>query len=244
MNQEHADAIKRIVAENRNGRIFRRREITVDHPPQIFDRDGFWKQVVGCLLSTQQNVRPGTPVIRFLETVPFPLSLDACEQHEQELMNYAQSRLSAAGGIRFNKTIAGQVAKDFQWLKSGGWDEVKKAFWTLASIKRDAPAAECIAIERQAAQLVMGNMHGFGPKQSRNLWMCLGLTRYEIPIDGRVADWFNNKLSPPLGINMKKIGQPKYYECIESEIQTLCEEAGVLPCLLDAAVFGSLENKK
>jgi len=239
MSQLQVDAIKSVVQKMKGADLFLRREDCIRHPPQVFCRDAFWKQVVGCLLSTQNKVFPGSPVSRLLETVPFPFSLAACEQREQDLINYAQSQLIE---IRFNKTIAERLAKDFEWLKSGGWIQVEEAFSTLASTNRGA-ATECIATERKAAQLVMDNMFGFGPKQSRNLWMCLGLTRYEIPIDSRVAKWFG-ALSPPLVINMKKIGQPRYYVEIESHIQALCQEAQVLPCLMDAAVFGSFEAKK
>lgn len=26
-------------------------------------------------------------------------------------------------------------------------------------------------------------------KQARNLWQCMGVTQYEIPLDSRIADW-------------------------------------------------------
>ncbi|MGH9436026.1 MAG: hypothetical protein ACRD06_08515, partial [Terriglobia bacterium] len=80
-------------------------------------------------------------------------------------------------------------------------------------------------------------LEGLGPKQSRNLWQWLGLTRYEIPLDSRVAAWINKNLDPPVKIDPKELSVPARYESVLDHVQALCDAAGVLPCLLDAAAF-------
>ncbi|MGI8961548.1 MAG: hypothetical protein ACR2IV_17660 [Bryobacteraceae bacterium] len=57
-------------------------------------------------------------------------------------------------------------------------------------------------------------------------------------MDSRVADWVNKYL-PPLRIETPRLQSLKYYEAVESEIQSLCEAAGVFPCEFDAAAFMS-----
>jgi hypothetical protein len=76
---------------------------------------------------------------------------------------------------------------------------------------------------------------GIGPKQSRNLWQWLGLTRYEIPLDSRVTRWINKHLS--FRVETAALADPAYYEMMLDHIQTLCKRAGVLPCVFDAAAF-------
>ena len=81
------------------------------------------------------------------------------------------------------------------------------------------------------------NLKGFGPKQSRNLWQDLGLTRYEIPLDSRVTDWVNVNEILPFKLTAGALADRAYYEFVMDAFQTLCRAAGVLPCVLDAAVF-------
>jgi hypothetical protein len=79
------------------------------------------------------------------------------------------------------------------------------------------------------------NLAGLGPKQSRNLWQWLGLTRYEIPLDIRVTRWVNENLTTK--IDAKRLWQLKYYESVLDNLEAICEEAELLPCELDAAAF-------
>ena len=75
---------------------------------------------------------------------------------------------------------------------------------------------------------------GLGPKQSRNLWQWLGLTRYETPLDSRVTDWINNNLS--VRVDKSKLLRSKHYEAVLDYIQALCEKAKVLPCIFDGSI--------
>ncbi|MGI8961549.1 MAG: hypothetical protein ACR2IV_17665 [Bryobacteraceae bacterium] len=151
--------------------LLKRREINVLQPPQVFDRDGFWKQLVGCLCSSMQRVGPNSPVIRFESMEPFPLSLGTCEA-EGDLQGYAGDQIHKAG-IRFGPKISRYLYKNLNWLHDGGWSRVEEAFYRLSQMPRNASATACIAVERDAAHLAM-KLDGIGPKQSRNLWICIG----------------------------------------------------------------------
>jgi hypothetical protein len=73
-----------------------------------------------------------------------------------------------------------------------------------------------------------GALAGLGPKQARNLWQCLGVTRYEIPLDIRVYKWIN-ALPSDFRLNPKKLyANVAYYEEAMTHIQSVCREAEVL----------------
>jgi len=60
----------------------------------------------------------------------------------------------------------------------------------LIKIRKEDPNKEHIKIEREAC-ILLQELKGIGPKQSRNLRQALGLLRYEIPIDSRIVKWLN-----------------------------------------------------
>ena len=134
-----------------------------------------------------------------------------------------------------------------KWLRNGGWALVETQFRMLAGFSRTASPKERVAAERNAARLVMGRnggLAGFGPKQARNLWQCIGVTKYEIPLDSRVSDWVN-ALPSSFGIDPQQLySSVPYYEAKMSEIQALCRAAKVLPCLFDAAVFSNADEEE
>jgi thermostable 8-oxoguanine DNA glycosylase len=99
---------------------------------------------------------------------------------------------------------------------------------------------EHIAEEREVANFIDDTFWGFGPKQSRNLLQMLGLTRYVIPIDSRVLKWIKD-IGFPVPSSSGLLGYRDYFEFIEDALNELCHRAGVYPCILDAAVFGSFD---
>lgn len=82
-----------------------------------------------------------------------------------------------------------------------------------------------------------------GPKHSRNLLQILGLTRYEIPLDGRVTKWLNDDLGFAFDVSAASLSDPDYYDLISEGVQQLCATAEVLPCVLDAAVYVSFDER-
>ncbi len=86
------------------------------------------------------------------------------------------------------------------------------------------------------------NLSGFGPKKARNLLQELGLTIYEIPIDSRITKWLN-KFGFPFKLSSTALSDRNYYNMILDGFQRVCEETGIYPCVLDAAIFASFDQE-
>lgn len=204
-------------------------------------KDDFWKTIVGCLLSTQQNSSPNAPISKFLDQEPFSLCLEECKRND--LQYYAVKVLSDFGGIRYYNNIAKYLDYNLKWLEeSNGWEQICLAAKTLAELRKRDPVFDDIKVERMASNLIDEKLKGFGPKQSRNFWQWMGYTRYEIPIDSRLIKWINKRKILPIKLSSNALSDKDYYEMVLDWIQYLCKEANVLPCLLDAAIFSSNEK--
>jgi hypothetical protein len=208
-------------------------ERNVTHPATAVALEDFWLELVGCLLTTQQRSGPDSPVMRFLGLQPFPLSYAICASRH-DLLTAAVSALQSVPGIRRYNIIANQIAANRDLLARGLWEELQAVLATLYG--PHAPEAE-----RTAATFIDEHLSGFGPKQSRNLLQGLGLTQYEIPIDSRVVRWLND-FGFPLPLSAFVLSDVGYYTLVSEGIQALCRAAGVLPCVLDAAMFISFDR--
>ncbi len=62
-------------------------------------------------------------------------------------------------------------------------------------------------------------------------------------MDSRVAKWLR-RFSFPLEPSSAALSDLSFYELVEDGFQTLCRQAGVLPCLMDAAIFVSFDSAK
>jgi hypothetical protein len=178
------------------------------------------------------------PLLMFV-MIPFPLSLSECRPDAIEPL--VLRTLTDFRGIRRTLTVAKQARKNLEWLERGGWSEVEQLFNRLGRQRDRQPQPADRTAEREAAHSIDHHLAGFGPKQSRNLWLWLGLTRYEIPLDSRVAKWVNENLS--FSIEVGELDDSSYYESSLDQLQTACAAAGILPCIFDAAAFND-ENKK
>lgn len=197
------------------------------------DKSRFWREMVSCLLTTQQRSGPTSPITRFICARPFPLAYDVCRARA-DVEQFALGALSEFGGIRRAPTLSAQIAENLSKLEQELWDA------TLAKLE-PLYASPDREVEVSAAQFIDVNFRGFGPKQARNLLQGLGLTRYEIPIDSRIAKWLVD-LGFPVALSPAALGDARYYDFISSAIQKLCAESDVFPCVLDAAVFSSFDK--
>lgn len=172
--------VNRFYNENRhNDLVVWRRERNIEGAYSRFSRDTFWKEMVGCLLTTQARSGPNSAVSRFVRQKPFPLTYRECKGR-RNLETFSQRTLARFGGIRRNVIISEQIRDSFLWLeKHGGWEEVK-------DVLRKASKNQTLEMETEAADFIDDRLHGFGPKQSRSLLQNLGLTKYETPIDSRI----------------------------------------------------------
>ncbi|MDI6655027.1 MAG: hypothetical protein QME59_03990 [Candidatus Hydrothermarchaeota archaeon] len=240
--KEDIDKIHELLEKQKSNAIFiERYNSNVKASPPKFSKELFWHVIIGCLLTSRQNVEKGSPVDRFLNRDPFPLTLDLCEKNE--VKEYVEKTLTDFRGIRFTKRIGKFADENLRWLNSGGWQKIADESAKLANVRSREPIFEDIEIERQVANFIDKNLKGFGPKQSRNFWQWLGYTRFEIPIDSRVTNWLNSNNIFPWKISTKVLTEVYYYEMVLDWIQNLCKNANVLPCMLDAAIFSIYENE-
>ena len=197
--------------------------------------------MVTCLLSTQQRSGPGSSLYKFCSQRPFSLRYKECLGNKQNLSSFVEDELTNFGGIRRAYTIGLQAEENLRWFDID-WDKTKEAADELFAQRRTRPDEEHIPIERKNAHFIQNNFAGFGPKQSRNFWQTLGLTRFEIPIDSRITKWLN-KNGFPFMLSASGLADLNYYEYIMTGIQEICRQCQILPCVFDAAVFASFEKE-
>jgi thermostable 8-oxoguanine DNA glycosylase len=152
-----------------------------------------------------------------------------------DLEQHVLGVLKAHGGIRRAPTIAAQTSENFAAMEAGLWS----ATYTMLEHVRNSSSKEA---ERKAANFIQDHFKGFGPKQSRNLLQTLGLSRYEIPIDSRITKWLND-FGFPIKLTATALSDRDYYRFVSEGFQQLCAASGVLPCLLDAAIFSSYDGE-
>ena len=212
--------------------IGRERRNVIGRPPK-FSKERFWYALMVCLLTTQQRSTKGTPVNLLVERKPFPLSLGRCVI-SGSVARHVRTCIRSARGVRRGASIAKECTTNLRKLQGGLWSDAKGWYETLRAQRVRRPNFDDRHREREAAAWAT-QFTGIGPKQSRNLWQLLGLTRYEIPIDSRMAKWINGNLAQK--IDVKRLGNAIYYESVLNFVQAACKMSGVLPCLFDAAVF-------
>jgi hypothetical protein len=149
-----------------------------------------------------------------------------------DLERYGAHMLTTAGIWRA-KIIGRELQRDMDELESGLWPNL---LGTLEGLRNGTTAR----LERKAARFVADHLTGFGPKQSRNFLQELDLTRFETPIDSRIAKWLNRH-GFPLQLNAAGLADEHYYCFVADGFQALCAKAGVLPCIADAAIFASFD---
>jgi hypothetical protein len=229
--------------DSQAGKLFVKNRITrnVDGPIPNFNRDILWNAMVSCLLTTQQRSGPESSVTRFICTDPFPLNMNKCME-QTNLKEFVEDTITNFGGLRRAKTIGDEILHNFIWLKNGGWQEVEAMAKVLVENRKRSPRFDDKYFERKAAKIAIDKLKGFGPKQSRNLWQSLGYTRFEIPIDSRISNWFN-KNNFPVRLSAGALSDDNYYNFVMDGIQEVCKASEVYPCVLDASIFASFDQE-
>jgi hypothetical protein len=210
----------------------RNRTNLAESKPRL-DKPFIWRAMVACLLTTQQRSGPGSATTRFISTSPFPLAYDHCSIHP-EFESWAAHVLNGFGGLRRHNRIANELATNLTRLENGLWNDTLALFDQLRLV-------DSSHLERAAAAYVSEHFKGFGPKQSRNLLQSLGLTRYEIPIDSRIVKWLK-QFGFPLQLSSTALSNAGYFDLVSDGFQQLCLQSGLVPCLVDAAIFSSFDD--
>ena len=154
---------------------------------------------------------------------------------ENNIENFIRRTLQQNGLNRFINKIPNYFATNYGRLLESDWKIINE----MASLNGQA-AKET---ERNIADNLDDIFIGFGPKQSRNFLQALGLTKYEIPIDSRIIGWLND-FGFPVTLKSAALQDKGYYHFVSDGIQTLCERSRIYPCILDAAIFSSLDNNE
>lgn len=197
-----------------------------------------WQAMLMCLITTRNKSGYGSAVDNFLCEKPFRLALETC-RNTPKPMSLIENALSSLRIQRW-KISADFAFKNLNALENGGWKSLEIWRDCLYQQRFSTASAEHYQLERQAARAAQKLLIGLGPKQSRNFWQELGLFRFETPIDARVVKWFSNTFG--LYISVSGLSDELYYCQVMDVIRELCEQAGVLPCLLDATIFASFEK--
>ena len=221
-------------AQKNSSFVLKRIEKNVKKNLPKFTKELFWEAMISCLITTQQRSGPNSSVTKFICTKPFPLNYQKCKLTDEIHITVAET-ITVFGGLRRGKTIGEEVGANFQWLEAGGWSIIN-------GIVEDMTNNQTIEVERKCAEIIIDNLKGFGPKQSRNLLQSLGLTKYEIPIDSRIIKWLT-AFGFPIKLSATALSDKNYYNFVLDGFQKICEASGVLPCVMDAAIFSSFDEE-
>jgi endonuclease III len=188
----HSEAeVIRATVEGVQGDPLERRKGNVEGTLAPPTTDNFWKWLVLSLLSSQQKYSKGSAIWRLengIDEFPLPLS---------EFASLGESEIGQRlRRFRFHQRIAKQLILNYRrFFGEGGWESLQPTFNGLLQQRNSAPDTAHKELERKAANKLMTQLDGVGPKQARNLLQSLGLVRYEIPLDSRVAGWLRDRLS-------------------------------------------------
>ncbi len=197
-----------------------------------YSKELFWQAMICCLITTQQRSGPHSAVTKFICTDPFPLPYS--EYFETGNMQRFIANEISKYGLRRGNTIGEEVKTNHQWLNNNGWQVIDKMIEKLQKNRNKET-------ERESATIIIDNLKGFGPKQSRNLLQSLGLTKYEIPVDSRIIKWLN-EFRFPLKLTSSALADREYFNLVLDGFQKICEPCDIYPCVMDAAIFASFDE--
>ncbi len=220
-------------AQKNNSFIQNRIERNIKKILPPFTKELFWEAMIACLITTQQRSGPNSSVTKFICTKPFPLNYTKSTE-SKNLQNTVEEVITTFGGLRRSKTISEEVEFNFNWLENGGWEVIYELVENI--IKNQTKE-----IERKSAEIIIDNLKGFGPKQSRNLLQSLGLTKYEIPVDSRITKWLT-AFGFPIKLSATALSDKYYYNFVLDGFQKICEACKIFPCVMDAAIFSSFDE--
>ena len=230
--------IKRVndfLSQNKNSFVANRISKNINRENIKLDRNTILKNVIMCLLTSQQRSGPNSPIGMFLRKKPFPLTEQTISQ-QHDIEKFIRETLQQNGLNRLINRIAIFFSSIYNQLKNSNWEIVN-------DLTNQLGGNASKEIERSIADNLHDTFIGFGPKQSRNILQSLGLTKYEIPIDSRITDWLND-FGFPIRLSAASLQDKEYYHFVSDGIQVLCSHAEIYPCVLDAAIFSSYDNNK
>lgn len=234
INDSDISRVSGFIAQHQNIFVTYRISKNINRDNIQIDRNSILKSLIMCLLTSRQRSGPNSPIGIFLRQQPFPLTEEAIST-ENNIENFVRITLQQNGLNRFINKIPNYFAINYNQLRESDW----RIITDIASLNGQATKET----ERNIADNLHDTFIGFGPKQSRNFLQALGLTKYEIPIDSRITGWLND-FGFPVTLKSTALQDKEYYHFVSDGIQILCDRAEIYPCVLDAAIFSSLDNNE
>lgn len=221
------------VNENRNPFVDDRINRNVNRNDIQISRDTIIKNMLMCLLTSQQDSSPESNFDVFFRKKPFLLTYEFLSK-ATIIEVVLGSVLKINGLTKYSNKIPKYFSSNFSYLEETNWALQTKL---ENSLKNELTKQS----ERDLADSVDKIFKGFGSKQARNFLQSLGLTRYEIPIDSRIMNWLKD-FGFPILFSPTALQDKAFYHFVSDGIQLLCEKANIYPCVLDAAIFSSNDN--
>jgi hypothetical protein len=238
------DAVRQVVSGNESTPYLElRRERNVDGEAPAVTRERIWQAHLIGLMTTQQSSGPESAVAKFLSEQSRDLSLDACREAD-DVESYVVGVLQESPySVGFHTRIGKSCAVNLERLErdgGAGWERLEAELNRLVECRNQHPDPTHADVEREVARFLHAELAGeglrwIGQKQSRNMLLMLGLSRYEIPLDSRLDSWTSSNFDQPSILADQSIDE--YYAIAVDLLQEACIEADVLPCLFDAAAF-------
>ena len=224
---------KKLIEENKNlPKVIERKTLNLDTPRKDLriDEEIFWeKLVVGIVTSNAKSnsaFRKKLDDSRILKYEVVKKELKDLESICERLEKYK------IGHYERNSTA---LLIDLERLDKN-WMETEKHLKTL---QYDTTLEK----ERKVAEYLTDVFHQIGPKQSRNIIQMLGLSRYVVPLDSRMDKTINEYGGIVLPEKQKPYSREDSYRVIEDQINDLCCELDIYPCLFDSCVFWSKDDE-
>jgi hypothetical protein len=234
INDTDIQKIKNVLRDNNNIFLKSRIKLNIEKKNIDISKDNIIRNIMMCLLTSQQRSGPNSPVGKFLNLKPFPITNKIISETENTELLIKQI-LQKNGLTRYINKISIFFSENIEKIKKNDWKIIEKLEYLNQNQSKLA--------ERELADFLNDWLKGFGPKQSRNFLQALGLTKYEIPIDSRITGWLNN-FGFPVSLTSTPLSDKGYYHFVSDGIQELCIKAEIYPCELDAAIFSSYDNNE
>jgi hypothetical protein len=232
INESDIQKVKNVMKENENFFLKNRRERNVEKNNIEINKNIIILNLMMCLLTSQQRSEPNSVVGKFLSLKPFPVTSELIAQ-SKNVESLIKQILQKNGLTRYINKISAFFAENIEKIELDNWNLISKLDYLNNHQSKET--------ERELADFLNDWLKGFGPKQSRNFLQALGLTKYELPIDSRIANWLND-FEFPVSLTSSPLSDKGYYHFVSDGIQELCLKAKIYPCELDAAIFSSFDN--
>ncbi|QCE42303.1 hypothetical protein [Psychroserpens sp. NJDZ02] len=232
INESDIQKVKNVMKENDNFFLKNRRERNVEKNNIEINKNIIILNLMMCLLTSQQRSGPNSVVGKFLSLKPFPVTSELIAESEN-IESLIKQILQKNGLTRYINKISAFFAENIERIENENWNLISKLEFLNDNQSKET--------ERELADFLNDWLKGFGPKQSRNFLQALGLTKYELPIDSRIASWLND-FGFPVSLTSSPLSDKGYYHFVSDVIQELCLKANVYPCELDAVIFSSFDN--